>query len=316
MTLGYIDLKGISHLDLQARGGGVYDDKMWRESYYYVMSDPNSGIVLITTMGFRPNKPRSEGFVLVLKDGKPVHFDLLVAFGRPVQDRYDLRLKGLEYAVEGAGWRLRYRSKRCTVDVLFTPVNKIFQYITDDMPGAFERIGSQHYEQTGSYEGRIVLDGETYSVGPCFGHRDHSWGIRDWSSVNRYRLFCCGFSNELAFNLWEAKVDGKDFMRGYVFDGTRNSAVVQSRVRTIFQDDGRTPVSATIELEDDEGRKYEIECRVLGCVQFPPKECILYETVAEMRCNGKVSWGLLEYLFHETRAVPRLRAYMKALAML
>jgi hypothetical protein len=316
MTLGYIDLTDINHLQQQALGGGVYEDRAWRESYYFVMSDPKSGLSLISTIGFRPPKNRTEGFVLVIKNGKPVFFKLLFSLKRPVPNKYQFKVKGLEYSVEGAGWRLRYHSNKCSVDILFTPVNKIHDYITDPSDRTFERIGSQHYEQSGSYEGTIELDGQCIKIEPCFGHRDHSWGIRDWSAVRYYRLFCCAFSKDLAFNLWEGKIGSKDFLKGYVFDGEKNIPIVRSKVKTVYGKDGKTPQEAVVELCDSNGKEYKIECKVLSWVPFPIKRAVLHETIAKMRCNGKTGQGLLEYLYHEVRPLTRATAYVNFLGML
>jgi len=313
MTLGYIDLTDINHLQAQAAGGGVYDDGAWRESYYFVMSDQRSGLSLITTIGFRPPKNRTEGFVMVLRNGEPVVFKLLIKFGRPTTSKYIFQLKGLEFHVEGAGWRLRYLSKKCSVDVLFTPLNRIHPYITDRSDRTFESIGTQHYEQSGSYIGKIVLNGERVRVGPCFGHRDHSWGIRDWSSVHHYRLFCCAFSKDLSFNLWEGRIGSKAFLKGYVFDGERNNPIVDSHVSTVYGKDGKTPVSALLELRDSTGKDYEIRCKVLSWIPFPIKGAVLHETIARMECGGKVGQGLLEYLYHEVGPLPRARAYINFL---
>jgi hypothetical protein len=250
MAEAYIDLGNIDHLNLQAKGGGVYDDRMWRESYYFNMTDPASGITLITTIGRLPNRNRDTGFVLLFRNGRPVLLKPLVEFQKPLSSKYSFSLRGLEFSVEGAGWNLRYSSDKCSFDLTFTPLNKLFTYIVDENDRMFQRIGTQHYEQSGTYEGVLTLRGETVNIGPCFGHRDHSWGIRDWSGVDWYRLFCCAFSSELAVNLWEGEMDGRPFIKGYVFDGKRNNRIARSAVETRFRKDGRTPKAATVDIED------------------------------------------------------------------
>ena len=182
----------------------------------------------------------------------------------------------------------------------------------------FSRIGSQHYEQFGTFTGMMALGhgNEKMRIGPCLGHRDHSWGIRDWSAVDRWRLFCCAFSKEFAINLWEGRIVSRDFVKGYVFDGTRNTAIIKSRVSTRYKRDGRRPERATITVQDEAGREYEIQCKVLSCVTFPLKGSVLYETFSHMRCNGMAATGLLEYLYHENSRVPRIGTYLRLLSLL
>jgi hypothetical protein len=316
MTIGHIDLKGVDHIDLQARGGGIYDDKRWRESYFFNVTDPRSGVTLITTIGMLPNRKRTTGFLLIMKDGKALMFKLLAELKRPRPERYRYKLKGLEYSVEGAGWRIRFRSRRCDLDVLFTPLNRVYAYMDEASDGVFKCMGSQHYEQFGTFEGAIVLDGATMVLGPCFGHRDHSWGLRDWAAVDRYRLFCMTFHKDLAINLWEGRIGDTEFTKGYVYDGVRNTPIVGSKVVTRYRKDGRIPERATITVEDKSGREHVIRAEVLWVVPFPLKGSVLYETVTRMRCGGMEATGLLEYLYHEERTMPRLRAYLRVLGML
>ena len=65
----YLDMDNINHLIEQAGGGGAYDDRLWRESYYFNMTDHKSGLGLITTIGQLPNRRRSAGFLLLIKHG-------------------------------------------------------------------------------------------------------------------------------------------------------------------------------------------------------------------------------------------------------
>ena len=183
MTLGYIDLTDSNHLQQQALGGGVYDDRAW-ESYYFVMSDPSSGLSLISTIGFRPPRTGWRASSWSSRTGGRPSSSSSSSSGGLCRTSMSSELKGLEYSVEGAGWRLRYHSKKCSVGCPFTPINKIHDYITDPSDRTFETISDPaRLSSPGSYEGTIELDGEVLKVGPCFGHRDHSWGIRDWSAV-------------------------------------------------------------------------------------------------------------------------------------
>jgi hypothetical protein len=207
---------------------------------------------------------------------------------------YRLCLKGLTYSVDGAGWRLILSSKRCDLDILFTPINRIHPYIKDTSDE----------------------NDETITIGPCLGHRDHSWGIRDWSVVERYRLLCCAFSERFAINLWEGRLGGHDFLKGYVFDGTHNIPIVQYEVIEELLKDRRRPDRAEILLEDQTGGEYLLRLKVLTSVVFPPRGSILYETIAAMECDGMRNWGLVEYLYHERNPLRRAGAALNLLRML
>ena len=315
MDPGYIDLGEINHLASQAKGGGVFDDRDWRESYYFNLTDRPSGFSLITTIGMLPNRNRSAGFVLLLKDGKAVLLSPLVEFRKPRPGYFAFCLRGLEYAVEGAGWRLRYQARKCAFDLKFSPLNKIFPYVHKGDGGAFSRLGTQHYEQSGIFEGELAFKGRTIGIGPSPGHRDHSWGPRDWSAPSFYRLFCCAFSRELAFNLWEGRIGSADFIRGYVFDGKANTPVERSDVATLYEKDGKKPRRANIRIRDARGRTFDICCEKTGGMTVPVKGSLLHENVARMRCDGLEGTGLMEYLHHEKGTASRLGAWLALLGM-
>jgi len=315
MAYDYIEIDDIDHLLEQSKGGGVFEDPRWRESYYFNMTDMKSGISLITTLGFLPNKKRTAGFILLMKDNKTILLRPQVVFERPQYTDGVFRAHDLEYAIQGVNWRIKYHSKNVKLDVKFQPLNKLFAYAYGDpTDAAFEKIGTQHYEQSGTFTGRLFHNGKWNEIGPCYGHRDHSWGIRDWSAVEKYRLFCCTFSDDLAFNLWEGRMEGRDFLRGYVFDGEENTRIEGSSVTTKYMSNGLEPKNAVVKLIDEKGRKFKVKCKVVSSHPFPPKSSILYETIARMEMDGHIGHGLLEYLYHipnPLRRVPSVIGLLK-----
>jgi hypothetical protein len=325
MSLRYLELDNICHLNQQQNHSseGVYSSKLWRESYYFNFTDPSSGFSLITTIGILPNKKLLTGLILLIKNNKAIKIKLLIQRKKITFNDYSFFVKGLEYKVIGPYWKLSYRSDEFNFDICFKPINKIFEYVTTKSDLVLNSIGSQHYEQFGIYKGEFVFGKkeERVEIGPCLGHRDHSWGIRDWSSVDKYRLFCCAFSKYLAINLWEGYIQNKKFLKGYVFDGVQNSRIVQSKVISRYQNNKKVkcinpPIQAKLVILDEKGRIFQIISNVKLSVAVPPRNSILYECFAEMRTGKSFGFGLQEYLFHEPRIISRLWILLKALRYL
>ena len=294
----YLDLENVNHLIPQSKGGGIYDNRLWRESYYFNVTDPKLGISIITTIGMLPNKKRSVGFLLLLKNGNPFFLEPLISLKRPSFTGYEFRIGKLSYSVEGTDWRLRFESRRLGLNLRFSPINRIYPYRNDlDEEWIFERIATQHYEQFGSYKGTVRFDGKEFNIGPCLGHRDHSWGIRDWASVDRYSLHCCAFSRDLAFNLWEGSIHGKTFSKGFLFDGEDNVNIVDHDIRTEYKTDGREPEASHIRFKDSRNRRYKVKCISIASVPFPPPGSLVYEGIGKMMINGSEGYGLQEYLY-------------------
>jgi hypothetical protein len=277
------------------------------------MTDPKSGFSFISTIGILPNRKLITGFFLIIKNNEIIKLKPLICRKKPVFNDYSFELKGLEYIIEGPYWILKYNSKKVKFEIRFEPLNKIFSYITTESDKVFDSIGSQHYEQFGVFKGEFVLGSERVEMGPCFGHRDHSWGIRDWSIIDKYRLFCCAFSKEFAFNLWEGWINNKKFLKGYIFDGNHNSEIVQSQVLTSYSKNGRQPLEAKISILDEQGRKYYITSQVNHSIPIPPRQSIMYESVAEMFNGKSKGYGLMEYLFHEPSLTLRFWIFLKLL---
>jgi|ETNmetMinimDraft_26_1059896.scaffolds.fasta_scaffold03331_4 hypothetical protein len=180
--LSYIEIDNLSHLLKQRRSlTGEYTQKNWRESYYFNATDEKTGLSLITTIGIVPNKRRRcTGFVIVLRKGRIVIGKPLLSRDIKLHETDRFRLGSLSYQVEGIDWRLRYRSKKCDLDILFRPLNEFYSYTKDLNKNGldlFRKLASQHIEQVGIFEGIIKLNGQKIKFGPCPGHRDHLWVI-------------------------------------------------------------------------------------------------------------------------------------------
>jgi hypothetical protein len=279
------------------------------------VSDKSSGLGLITTIGILPNRKLITGLVILIKKGKILLIKPLIEIKKPVFYDYSFFVRGLDYSIEGINWQLTYVSKDFSFNIQFSPINKIYPYVIDKSDIVFSRIGSQHFEQFGIYKGEFVLKGERITISPCLGSRDHSWGIRDWSSVDYYKLYNCAFSKNLAFNLWLGSINGKRFLKGYIFDGEENTRLLNCKVKSIFNKNGKEPKSAKIWLMDERKRCFNVSCNTITSIAAPPKKSILYETIAKMKMNGNTGYGLQEYLYHEQNPLKRFFVFLKVLNM-
>jgi hypothetical protein len=140
------------------------------------------------------------------------------------------------------------------------PVNDDGSPITEDAEQGFAR---GHYEQHVGARGVVRVGDEEWAV-EGFGLRDHSWGPRFWQSPWWYRWLTANF--------------GEDF--GFVI------SIVTSR-------DGGQRIGGVV-LEDGEYRSIDDVKR-----QTPDGDMLvtrISEGMTEWRCDGKVGYGLSEYL--------------------
>ncbi len=288
MTFGYIEHHDLNHLHDMGRNGR---DPLWRESYYFCMHDPETGYSLITTIGMLPNKGRTAGFVMLMRDGKVKFLRPFVEIGRPHFTDLTAGVRGLSYRVEGIGWNLRFRGHELKFDIQFEPLNQAYPYITTNSDKRFERLGDQHLEQFGTFHGRICFKGHLIEFGPCLGHRDHSWGIRDWIGIDKYRLFSLAFSEDLCTNAWVIWQGGKRTVKGSVFNGVRNVPVRNVRI------EGPSHKQVELKIEDRSGVTHLINSSLIGGASFTPPGCVIHETIGSATYGHMNGHGLVE--FHE-----------------
>jgi hypothetical protein len=305
--LKYLELEDLSHLLLQRRSNKhPYNNKNWRESYYFNVTDKKNQLSLITTIGILPNKKRSEGFVIILHKGKIALTKLLISRDIKWHETDRFSLKKLSFKIEGIDWRLGYSSKNCTFNILFQPLNEYHNYPKNS--GDFTSLFSEHIEQAGWFQGILSLNGKKMKFGPTYGHRDHSWGIRDWSSIDSYWLFSCSFGNNQAFNLWKGSSQRKPFHAGYFFDSKENLNIVSSKIRSQLVNDKEDPKGCLVLFTDEKGDKHKAQCNVICSVPIPLKGCIVYETIARIKLDNTVGYGLLERHVHDANPLHKIKA--------
>ncbi len=312
--LRYLEIRELSHLLNQKKGNkSIYKDKNWRESYYFNATDQKKEISLITTIGILPNKKRCSGFVIIIHKKKVIFSKLIISTDIRWDETDRFRLGNLVYEIEGIDWHLKYRSRKCSLDILFRPINEFFTYSKKEHfkdAGNFERLFSQHIEQGGIFEGEIILNQNRMKFGPSFGHRDHSWGIRDWASIDNYWLFSCIFARDMAFNLWNGSSGGIPFHNGYFYDSERNLKILSSDIKGQFINDTREPLGCELKFEDENHKTQMVKCEVICCVPIPMPKCVIYETIAKMRYEDEIGFGLLEHLVHDSNPFHKVSALM------
>jgi hypothetical protein len=307
----YLEIEDLSHLLLQRRSNkDPFNSKDWRESYYFNATDKKNQLSLITTMGIMPNKKRSSGFVIILHKGKIALAKLLVSRDIRWHETDSFNLKKLSYKIEGIDWRIGYGSKNCTFDILFRPLNEFYSYPKEKRnAGNFSSLFSEHIEQAGWFEGILSLNQKKMKFGPTFGHRDHSWGIRNWASIDSYWLFSCTFGNKQAFNLWKGSSQGKPFHAGYFFDSKENLKIVSSRIGSQLVDDKGDPKGCSVLFKDEKGGKHKVKCEVICSVPIPMIGSIVYETLARIKFDNEVGYGLLERHIHDANPIHKIKAF-------
>ena len=163
-----------------------------------------------------------------------------------------------------------------------------------------ERTAQHHYEQGMRATGTLTLKkkGETLKIN-CLGHRDHSWGSRDWVSIDRWNWISAQFEDK-TINIARIEVLGKIIQTGFISTKDGNTRIKEVNVTTKTKEDGKTPVSSTFVLTDENGNKTTIISKTIKSLHLPiaaPRKITeVFEQVAIFTIDGKEGDGISEYL--------------------
>jgi hypothetical protein len=310
-------------------------DKEWNESLYFNFTDPHTGLGGYTRIGVLPNQDSDIGVMMLFAGGRR----LLVTnqAGRTDTGKgFKTGSLGYERVIPLRSWRLTFDGEMgdladsrdlpdaapeiiprtpVQVDLTWEGIAPAFDFKNADPAAIAEmlvsggtrlsdlrsisKMGSEHYEQAGRVTGTITIDGkETPFDGS--GHRDHSWGIRDWSAPSSWTWLTCQFSDELAFNLSRVVIDSVDVYNGFLCYSGENHPVRRAAITTEFEADGTTQKSLGFTFVDSSGRLVEVRGRVLTVIPLDLRArghaTWVNEGLAEYTWEGRKAYGIAEYL--------------------
>ena len=170
-------------------------EPLWNESWYFDFADPQQGIGGWVRLGLIPNQNTAWITALLCGPDIPtvavVDFEaeipddlgdvrthtiaLTLAATTPLQD-YRLGLRGQGQAYDDPAALLRGETGRAvevTMELAWTTAGTPYQY----------RV-TPRYEIPCTVSGTVTAGDKTFALHHVAGQRDHSWGVRDWWSMD------------------------------------------------------------------------------------------------------------------------------------
>lgn len=181
------------------------------------------------------------------------------------------------------------------------PVSDDGSPLDEDQSNGFAR---GHYEQHVGGRGVIAVGDEEWEV-DGYGLRDHSWGPRFWQAPWYYRWLTMNFGDDAGFMFSiVAARDGSRRVGGVVFEDGGVRALDDIRIETDWESPEQYHgiVHATARSGE---RDYTIDGTVQSLIPLrnrrttpdgEPLVTRISEGLTEWRWNGRVGYGLSEYL--------------------
>ncbi|MCW2649224.1 MAG: putative aminoglycoside phosphotransferase [Mycobacterium sp.] len=170
-------------------------EPMWNESWYCDFADPHQGIGGYVRLGLTPNEGVAWLTALLCGPGRPTV--AVIDFAAPLTgdpfalatDRYEFThsvpmplqtyrvgLSGRGEAFDDPAALLRGecgRAVEVSMNLVWTTAGTPYRY----------RVTTR-YEIPCTVAGTVIADGQRIDVDAVPGQRDHSWGVRDWWSMD------------------------------------------------------------------------------------------------------------------------------------
>lgn len=265
-----------------------------RESVPYLLNLPEEGLALFTYTWV--NQASEAGAVLAIF-GPSIGAQPIVEAvpDRPVpadMNMSDWRVGGLALSqdLKFDQARVRWKSDKVDLDLNFEAMHPPYAYGSDER-GCMGYVADDRIEQSGRAVGTLKI-GDRVIKFDTTGHRDHSWGTRDWHVFQHYKWVQAQAGKDLSVHFWIVEAMGRTELRGYVFKANRMALV--TAVDFNFDYTGKLdPTRWSATVTDADGRVTTIKTEVVSRFQlYPDPACCLNENAGSAVIDGQpgVAW--------------------------
>ena len=161
------------------------------------------------------------------------------------------------------------------------------------------KIAANHYEQVGTCEGTLRIKDKEYTL-HAMGHRDHSWGIRDWYAPKAWTWLTVQFGADAALNLCRMVVGDIDLFMGFILHGGKINPLSNASLETEFEPDGYTQKNIRFFAQDTSGFSVNVTGKAHRVIRLARGDAshrvVVNEAMTLYEWEGRQAWGISEYL--------------------
>ncbi|MHA1264390.1 MAG: DUF7064 domain-containing protein [Candidatus Helarchaeota archaeon] len=278
----------------------------WNESWYFnFISKPLS---CITRISFKPAEKASRILCLILKDDKPIntYIDQIKIEGLP--DTIGNKRCHFKLIEPHKKWQIEYKDRKHELKFEAIGRFKPFDYFEgrkmEDFSAEYvdllDTAAQRHYEQACICKGTFLTrkTGESMDF-EILGHRDHSWGIRDWVFIDRWNWISAQFADKTV-NIARIEVKGHLLIGGFISTAEGNRRVIDVNVETETKPDGKTPVSSKFTITDENQEVFTVISKTRFSIHLPQPTKFgiteVFEQIADFTLGEQKGEGISEYL--------------------
>jgi hypothetical protein len=189
---------------------------------------------------------------------------------------------------------VRYTSDDVNIEFTFEALHDAFSYRSnpDGLPSWFAQ---NRLEQTGQVTGFLDFAGRRIDWDRK-GHRDHSWGTRNWGVPHHWKWFIAYTESGRVVNGWIWIARGEWGFAGYVVKDGVTVPVSHIKHHAEYHDD-MTQRRLEADVFDITGEKTHLVLDAFGVVRLPthdPMATVIYEAACVASIDGETGAGQFE----------------------
>lgn len=187
---------------------------------------------------------------------------------------------------------LEFAGKELTLKAAWRAANPSFGF-GSNRGGCPQWLAWDRIEQGGHYSGTLSIGDLTVDL-DNFGHRDHSWGMRDWGGATHWKWWNIIGPDDTAIHLMDIQAFGKTTLHGYVQKDGLIGTILDFDADIQF-DDRMMHVAVDVSIQDDEGRTTRASLRQGADLVWPVSpNLLLHEASMLATIDGRDGVGYIE----------------------
>jgi hypothetical protein len=244
-----------------------------RESLFYTVLLPEEG-VMVCTYTWVGHDNRAGYLFVVTGDDERLAFDAAddVDVGAADFDAWQVGGLSLRHADPLRTVELTVERPDVRFSATFEGMHHAFSYM-DNEDGCPAFLADDRFEQSCLVRGTLKLKGRTITIDTT-GHRDHSWGTRDWDTLQDWKWISAQAGAGVGVNLLMVHARGQNTVHGYVSKQGTVGPITDARVDARFDARFRQ-TGADVRITDATGTETAMTIERFAFFSFEAGERIL-----------------------------------------
>jgi hypothetical protein len=255
-----------------------------RESLFYNLLLPDEGLLVMFYTWVDGQDRAGHLFAVAGDDNERLAFSAVDGVPSGARDFSDWEVEGLSVRHSEAlrTAELAFAGDGVTYRATFTALHEPFSY-RDNEDGCPDFLADDRFEQSGRVIGELTI-GDRRIAFDTTAHRDHSWGTRDWDTIQDWKWISAQAQDGVTFNAMLLHARGENWHCGYVSRGGRLSPIVDVRVKAAY-DENWWQTGGEIVLRDAGGGVVMVSAERFALFRFEAGEHIVLHEAA---CTGTI----------------------------